>query len=107
MNPDDDLAESLTFVAVILDSLVAEWRRFNRPMPPTVSRARSLLAKSLARVRQLESQACQDDTREYIGTRELAELQGISLRSAQRHAEANGGKLIGGRYVLDAQTLKD
>jgi hypothetical protein len=106
VNPDD-LAEDLTFVAVILDGLVAEWRRFNRPLPASVPRARALLAKSLARVRQLESQACQDDTREYIGTRELAELQGISLRSAQRHAEANGGKLIGGRYVLDAQTLKD
>jgi hypothetical protein len=49
----------------------------------------------------------QTDTQEYIGTRELAELQGISLRSAQRHAESLGSKMIGGRHVLDKNALKD
>jgi hypothetical protein len=106
MNPDD-LVEDLAFVAVVLEGLAAEWVRFNRPLPVSVSRARRLLAEAMARARHLDSQGCQDDTREYIGTRELAELQGTSLRSAQRRAEALGGKLIGGRYVLEVDTLKD
>jgi hypothetical protein len=100
----DQLAEDLAFVGAVFDTLVAEWVRFGRPMPPTVVRARATLDRALTCSMSLERQAIgpdsEESTSENIGTDEVAELLGVTRRTAQRNAESLGGQLVSGTWVF-------
>ena len=84
--------------------------RFGRPMPPTVSRARAVLARTLSSAMSLERQEIESDDEQsipehIIGSDEVAKALGVTPRTVQRNAEALGGRRISGAWVFDRDEI--
>jgi hypothetical protein len=88
----------------VFDGLAEALVRFGRPMPGTVARARGILDRALSSAMSLERQEIEPDGAESdsgnIGSDEVAELLGVTRRTAQRNAEALGGQRVSGSWVF-------
>jgi len=102
-------AEDLAFCAAVLDGLTQEWVRFGRPLPRTVPQAREILDRALKCAMSLERQQIQpmeeDLSENIIGSSEVAELLGVSRRTAQRRGKELGVPQISGSFVFDRNEL--
>jgi hypothetical protein len=108
MTEDDSLSADLAYVRVVLDALAKEWARFGRPLPKAVAPALAILdratwAMSLQR-QGFGSDETESDS-EKLGSREVAELLGVTRRTVQRRAESMGGQQVSGSWVFDRDDI--
>lgn len=83
---------------------VAQRARARNGLPPS----RALAALASAAGQQDTQPAPQPDTEpEWITTEEAAQMLGISNRQARRLAPALGGRLTGGRWLLDHRAVTE
>jgi hypothetical protein len=101
----DVSAEDIAYVKAVFDGLVDAWVRWGRPAPPSVSRARAILDRTLTCAMSLERQGFGSDDGQLdsgnMGTDEVAALLGVTRRTVQRNAESLGAQRISGAYVFD------
>jgi hypothetical protein len=109
-------AEDVAYLKAVFDGLVDAWVRWGRPEPASVSRARGILDRALTTLTCALSADGQgsdcrgeelESSEDVIGTAELAELYGVTRRTAQRRAEAMGAQRVSGAYVLRKDDLAD
>lgn len=84
---------------------VAQRARSRNGLPPSGSLAR--LAAALAVPGQTDSDEAPTREAEHMSIPEAAELLGCSTRTARRLAPGLGGQRIGGRWLLDRQTIEE
>jgi len=105
----DLTAEDIAYARAVFDGLVKEFVRFRGPMPPTVSRARSILDRALTCWISLERHDIgpdgEESVSENIGSHDVAKMLGVTRRTVQRNAESLGGKLISGSWVFDPNNV--
>lgn len=83
---------------------VAQRARARNGLPP--SRALVALASAAGQQDTQQAPALEDDT-ELITTEEAARMLNISNRQARRLAPALGGRLTGGRWLLDRRAVTE
>jgi len=101
--------EDIAYVRTVFDALVDAWVRFGRPEPRSVERARSILDRALTwSMSQPRHDFEPDDPQsevENIGSREVAEMYGLTPRTVQRNAKLYGGQKVSGVYVFQKDEL--
>jgi hypothetical protein len=105
MNPTPDEIE---YARTVFDALTDVLVRSGRPIPPTVKRAREILARTYVFVASLQRQHTEegcDAGSENVGTDEVAELLGVTRRTVQRNAESLGGQRISGVWTFPRTEL--
>ena len=105
----DPSPEELAYVRTVFDGLVDSWVRWGRPEPPSVSRARGILDRTMTSAMSLQRREIGADDEESdsgnIGSAEAAQLLGVTRRTIQRNAECLGGQRISGAWVFDRDEL--
>jgi hypothetical protein len=105
----DVSAEDIAYARAVFDGLVDAWVRSGRPLPRTVPKARLILDKALTVSLQRHQGDCGsgelESSENAIGTAEIAELYGVTRRTAQRRAEAMGAQRVSGAYVFRKDDL--
>lgn len=84
---------------------VAQRARARNGLPP--SRALAGLADVLSPAGQADTPDEAPGEADDMTTAEAAELLGVSRRTARRLAPALGGRLVGGRWLLDRQAVTE
>ena len=84
---------------------VAQRARARNGLPRSVALAR--LAEALAAPGQEDSPDEPAGQPDLVTTEQAAEVLGVSLRSARRLAPRLGGRLVGGRWLLDRQAVAE
>jgi hypothetical protein len=105
----DVSSDELAYVRTVFDGLVDHWLRFGRPLPASVSRARGVLDRAMSSAMSLQRQDFGPDDEESesekLGSREVAELLGVTRRTVQRNAESLGGQQVSGSWVFDPNDI--
>ena len=101
--------EDIAYGRTVFDGLVDAWVRFGRPMPRPVWRARDILDRAMTCSMSLQRQDFGPDDEESesekLGSREVAELLGVTRRTVQRNAESLGGQQVSGSWVFDPNDI--
>jgi hypothetical protein len=97
------------YARTVLDGLVEALVRSGRPMPRSVAPARAVLDRAMTCALSLGRQANSPDEAESasgkIGTDGVAEMLGVTRRTAQRNAESLGARRVSGTWVFDRDDI--